>query len=153
MLYFSVTFMVATRSRRSRCPISATSSSIAMDFASFFGGRQRDRNGPEQTVLARHLVVSQHPSSLSLPMKPSSGVNAPMPIMIRSPVSRLVSGTFFMVCARLISAALASPSKRRGFSSELPCGGTSLLISSPKDYEVPFMSGCLRADAAWGIST
>ena len=46
-----------------------------------------------------------------------------MPIMMRSLVSRLVSGTFFNPWAFLVSSRLASPSSKSGFSSELPCGG------------------------------
>src|SRR5579863_494 len=78
-------------------------------------------------------------------MKPSRGVKAPMPIMIRSLVSRLVRGTFFNPWAFLVSSRRASPSSRSGFSSELPCGETSLLIDQEFDSEAePLIVGCFE---------
>ena len=74
------------------------------------------------------VYVSQQPFQSSWPMKPSRGVKAPMPIMMRSPVSREVRGTRFREAAFLISCSRAWPSRSRGFNCALPCGGTSLLM-------------------------
>ena len=114
MLYFSVTFMVATSSWLS-LSISATSSFMPIDFAISSVVESVIGIGQNKPFLLGICIFSQTACQSALPMKPSSGVNAPMPIMIRSPLSRLVIGTFFMVCARLISAALASPSSKKAF--------------------------------------
>lgn len=61
--------------------------------------------GQKSPFLLAMRQDSQQPRQSSRPMKPSRGVNAPIPIMMRPPVSRLVIGTRFRRSALRISFA------------------------------------------------
>ena len=57
------------------------------------------------------FMPSQIPAQSACDMKPSRGVNPPIPSMIRSPFSRELTRTLGKLCARANSAASASPSR------------------------------------------
>ncbi len=73
------------------------------------------------------MAMSLHTPFQSSPvMKPSSGVNPPMPIMMASPVSRDVMAKRFSDAARFRSSFSSPPFNSRGMSFfSLPCGLTS----------------------------
>ena len=112
MEYFSVTFMVPMMDSVS-VSHSATSSPMAMESARSCVGREGNGYGPEEAVLAGQAVGFAAALPVVPAHKPSSGVNAPMPIMIRSLVSRLVIGTFFRHCAFLLSSSKLRPLQQK----------------------------------------
>ena len=131
MVYFSVTFIVATSSLVS-VSHSATSSPRAMDLASSSVGRQRDREWA-RTGLSCWACCScrRHPASRALPMKPSSGREGAD--AHHDQVAAFTAGDRDLLhglCA-LDFFGSGLTFQQEGFSSGLPCGGTSLLINSP----------------------
>jgi len=120
--YLSVTFMVPMISPVSSAisaisPPSLIESAVCLEALSVTGIGQ---NSPDAV-----FISSQTPFQSALSMNPLSGVNPPMPSMIRSPVSRLVRVTLGSECALFNSSCLAVPVSRSGFSSAEPCGATS----------------------------
>ena len=108
---------------------SATVSPMAMLSAS---SRVAERViGIGQNRPSDSFMSSQTPRQSALPMKPSSGVYAPMASMMKSEVSRLLIGTFRKVEARFSSSAISASGAKSGISVLLPCGGTSFDIYPP----------------------
>ena len=130
MPYFSVTFMVAMISLFSSGLIRVISSPMLMESASAWLALKVTGTG--QKVPSASCILSHTPCQSALLMKPVSGVNAPIPIIMQSHVSMEVMASFFKPSAFFSSALRASPSRSRGFSFfSLPCGGTRAIIYSP----------------------
>ena len=82
----------------------------------------------------------QTPLQSAFPMKPVSGLKAPIPIMIRSSLSREVMRTTGRNLAFLRASFNSSPLSSKGLSSP-PWGGTSLDISSSPSSTI-FPASC-----------
>src|SRR3569833_1134150 len=123
MPYFSVIFMVAMISLDSRST-NATSSPVLMPSAVCESVERVMGMGQNRPLAI--FMPSHTPCQSAWVMKPSSGVQPPLPSMMRSPVSREEIITLGRVSARRRSAARASPSNNSGFSVSAPWGWTSV---------------------------
>jgi len=123
MRYFPVTRSTARISPPSG---SASASSVpsAMEPAAVLSAESVIGIGQNRPAAVRYR--SHTPSQSARVMKPSSGVNPPMPSMIRSPRSREETVSLGSKRARLRSATSCSPSSSRGRNFPPPWGFTSL---------------------------
>ena len=114
ILYFSVTFMVpicspvSSSTRRTSWPLLMESARACL----------ADKvTGMGQKVPSLSVIWSlQEPFQSASPMKPSRGVKPPMPIMMRSAVSRELIGTTVKSLARFFSSAISAAESISGFS-------------------------------------
>ena len=116
-MYFSVTTMVAIISSVLLL-ISATSSSSFISSSSVDKVIGIGQKVPFEVVIFSHTLCQS-----SLVIKPSRGVNPPIPNIITSPNSleeQVILGKDFALSNSVLKA---SPFKARGFRILLPCGG------------------------------
>jgi len=111
--------MTAPESRSTR----ATVSSIPMLSARSLS--QESVIGIGQNTPFASAMSAALPRQSADPMKPVSGVYAPIASIRKSEVSRLHIGTAFSVLARFISSARSASGTRSGIKTSLPCGGTN----------------------------
>ena len=109
----------------------------------FLGGKG-DRNRPEQILLARQGVVFAAALPVCLAheaIERRKGADAH-----HDQIAGLAAGDGNLLQALrfLDPSVLAWPSSKRGFSSGLPCGGTSLLIVKPPKCEIGSVPGTQR---------
>ena len=75
------------------------------------------------------FMPSHTPCQSECVMKPSNGVNPPIPSMMISPFSRELTFTLGSALARASSAFCTSPSSSSGLRLPPPCGLTSAIVS------------------------
>ena len=124
MVYFSVTTMVAIISSVLLLT-SATSSSSFMSSLSVDKVIGIGQKVPFEVVILTHTLFQS-----DLVIKPSRGVNPPIPNIITSPNSLEEQDILGKDFALSNSVVKASPSKARGFRVLLPWGGTNSDIFS-----------------------
>jgi hypothetical protein len=125
IVYFSTTVIVARHS-----PVSGSTSAMSCPgeivAANCASADSVIGIGQKRPFAVR--MPSQTLRQSACDMKPTSGVNPPMPSMITSPFSRELMRNFGRLAARSSSADRASPSSSRGRKLPPPWGGTSAML-------------------------